>query len=71
MSQSQSSTTEDLGDLFVSVTGDEEVTEKQDEETSDREIHDENRVDEAVEDGLGDAIAGAQADSGDPGDTSN
>ena len=71
MSQSQSSTTEDLGDLFVSVTGDEEVTEEQDEETSDREIHDENRVDEAVEDGLGDAIAGAQADSGDPGNTSN
>jgi len=69
MSKSQSSSTDDLADIFVSVTGDEEITEEQDEESGDRELRDENRVDEAVEDGLGDAIAGAQADSGDPGET--
>ncbi len=69
MSKSQSSRTDDLADIFVSVTGDEEITEEQDEESGDRELRDENRVDEAVEDGLGDAIAGAQADSGDPGET--
>ena len=69
MSKSQSSSTDDLADIFVSVTGDEEITEEQDEKSGDRELRDENRVDEAVEDGLGDAIAGAQADSGDPGET--
>ena len=69
MSKSQSSRTDDLADIFVSVTGDEEITQEQDEESGDRELRDENRVDEAVEDGLGDAIAGAQADSGDPGET--
>ena len=69
MSKSQSSSTDDLADIFVSVTGDEEITEEQDEKSGDRELLDENRVDEAVEDGLGDAIAGAQADSGDPGET--
>ncbi|MFT4923248.1 MAG: hypothetical protein ACI8XM_002474 [Haloarculaceae archaeon] len=69
MSQSQSSRTEELGDIFVAVTGDEEVTEEQDEEGDDRELRDENRIDEAVADGLEDAIAGAQPDTGDPGDT--
>ncbi len=69
MSQSQSSSTDDLADLFVSVTGDEEVTERQDEEGDDRELRDESRIDEAVADGLEDAIAGAEPDTGDPGDT--
>jgi len=68
MSKSQSSSTDDLADIFVSVTGDEEITEEQDEEDGDRELRDENSVDEAVEDGLADAIAGAQPDSGDPGE---
>jgi hypothetical protein len=68
MSKSQSTTrTEELGDIFVSVTGDEEVTEKQHDEGSDRELRGENRIDEAVADGLDEAIEGAEADTGDPG----
>ncbi len=70
MSKSQSARTDDLADLFVSVTGDEEITEQQDEEGNDRELRGENRVDEAVADGLEDAIAGAEADGGDPGEAS-
>jgi hypothetical protein len=69
MSQTQSSRTDELGDIFVSVTGDEEITEQQDEAGDDRELRGENRIGEAVEDGLDDAIAGAQPDPGDPGDT--
>lgn len=56
-----------LNEIFVTVTGDEKVTESQ-EERVERELRGENRLDEALEDGLDDAIAGAQADSGDPGD---
>lgn len=68
MSQSQSTTrTEELSDIFVSVTGDEEVTEQQDDDGNDREIRGESHIDEAVADGLDDAIAGAEADPGDPG----
>ena len=67
MSKSQSRT-DDLADLFVSVTGDEEVTEEQTDEGSDRELQAESSVDEAVADGLEDAIAGAEPDSGDPGE---
>jgi hypothetical protein len=68
MSQTQSSDrTEELGDIFVSVTGGEEVTEEQEEDTTDRELPGESRIDEAVRDGLDDAIDGAQADTGDPG----
>jgi len=67
MSQSQSSRTEELGDIFVAVTGDEEVTETQDESGNERELRGESRIDEAVADGLDDAIAGAQPDTGDPG----
>ncbi len=70
MSKSQSSSTDDLADLFVSVTGDEEITDEQDTGGNDRELRDENRVDEAVADGLEDAIAGAEADAGDPGQAS-
>jgi len=68
MSQSQSKRTEELGDIFVSVTGDEEITEEQDDGGSDREVRGENRIDEAVEDGLDEAIEGMQVDTGDPGD---
>ncbi len=68
MSQSQSTTrTEELSDIFVSVTGDEEVTEQQDNDGNDRELRGESHIDEAVADGLDDAIAGAEADPGDPG----
>jgi hypothetical protein len=68
MSQSQSTTrTEELSDIFVSVTGDEEVTEQQDDDGNDRELRGESHIDEAVADGLDDAIAGAEADPGDPG----
>jgi hypothetical protein len=69
MSQTQQTDkTNELTEIFVSVTGDEEVTEQQDDDTTDRELPGESRIDEAVEDGLGDAIAGAEADTGDPGD---
>jgi hypothetical protein len=70
MSKTQSRTdrTEELSDLFVSVTGDEGVTEQQEEGTTNRELPGESRIDEAVRDGLDDAIAGAEADTGDPGD---
>jgi hypothetical protein len=68
MSQTQSnSETEDLADIFVSVTGDESVTEQQERDSNRRDISGENRIDEAVEDGLEDAIDGAQPDPGDPG----
>ncbi len=69
MSQTQQADkTDELTEIFVSVTGDEEVVEQQDEDTADRELPGESRIDEAVEDGLSDAIAGAEADTGDPGD---
>lgn len=68
MSQSQSTArTEELSDLFVSVTGDTEVTEKQQDENSNRELRGESRIDEAVADGLDDALDGAEPDTGDPG----
>lgn len=68
MSSSQpADRTRELADLFVAVTGSERVTEPQN-ENYDREIRGENRIDEAVRDGLEDAIAGAEPDPGDPGD---
>jgi len=68
MSQSQSNNrTDKLGDIFVSVTGDEEVTEQQDNDTNRRDVSGENRINEAVRDGLDDAIDGAEPDTGDPG----
>jgi hypothetical protein len=68
MSQSQPTTrTEELSNIFVSVTGDEKITEEQDDGGSDRELRGESHIDEAVADGLEDAIAGAEADTGDPG----
>ncbi|MEF8786271.1 MAG: hypothetical protein V5A45_10095 [Haloarculaceae archaeon] len=70
MSQSQSRRTEELADVFVAVTGDEEITEQQDDEGSNRELRGESRIDEAVADGLDEAIEGMEADTGDPGDVS-
>ncbi|MEF8900060.1 MAG: hypothetical protein V5A25_02390 [Halovenus sp.] len=68
MSQTQSTDrTEELSDIFVSVTGDKKVTEAQEDDTQNRELPGESNIDEAVEDGLGDAIAGAEPDPGDPG----
>jgi hypothetical protein len=68
MSQTQSNTeNEDLADIFVSVTGDEAVTEQQEKDSNRRDISGENRIDEAVKDGLEDAIDGAEPDPGDPG----
>jgi len=68
MSQSQSTTrTEELSDIFVAVTGDEEVTERQHDDGSDRELRGESRINEAVADGLEEAIEGAEPDTGDPG----
>jgi len=70
MSKSQSHSTTDterLGEIFVSVTGDEEITEEQEDDGNKRELHGENQIDEAVADGLDDAIDGAEPDSGDPG----
>ena len=70
MSQSQSARTEELADVFVAVTGDEEVTEQQDDAGDDRELRGESRIDEAVADGLDEAIEGMEVDTGDPGDIS-
>ncbi|PSQ50141.1 hypothetical protein BRD19_01565 [Halobacteriales archaeon SW_7_65_23] len=68
MSQTQSrERAEELSDIFVSVTGDEEVTETQEEDTNNREVPGESHIDEAVADGLDDAIDGAEPDPGDPG----
>lgn len=62
---------DELGDLFVAVTGDEAVTVSQDPATPDRELRDDPTVDDAVDDGLDDAIAGAEPDTGDPGEASD
>jgi len=68
MSQTQSTTrTEELSNIFVSVTGDKAVTETQDDEGDDRELRGESNINEAVADGLEEALEGAEADSGDPG----
>lgn len=48
----------ELGEIFVSVTGDDSVTEAQEDESTDRELPEDHDVD--VEDGLEDAVAGAE-----------
>jgi hypothetical protein len=69
MSESQrAGRAEELGSIFVSVTGGETVTEEQDENPTERELREENRISEAVDDGLTEAVAGAEADTGDPGE---
>lgn len=68
MSKSQQSSTEpDLGEMFVAITGDEEVTTHQDEDQDDREHPGDTDIEAAVQDGLEDAIDGAEANGGDPG----
>jgi len=69
MSQTQSADrVKELGDIFVSVTGGESVTEPQDGESSDREIRPDDELDpEEVADGLDDAVAGSETgDTSDP-----
>lgn len=68
MSKSQQPSTEtDLGEIFVAITGDEEVTTSQDDDWDDREHPGDTDIEAAVQDGLEDAIAGAEPDPGDPG----
>ncbi len=68
MTQTQCATrTEELGEIFVSVTGNKSITEKQVDDQPDRELRGENRINEAVADGLDDAIDGAEPNPGDPG----
>lgn len=72
MSKSQhANRMEELGNVFVAVTGEEEITEEQEADQPDRELRGESRIDEAVEDGLDEAIAGMEPDTGDPGKISN
>lgn len=64
MSRSQSpGRVDDLGDIFVSVTGDDSVTESQAESSSDRELPADATVE--LEDGLEDAVAGAEVTEAD------
>lgn len=58
----RSNRTDELGSLFVSVTGADGVTEAQERRPSDRELPAETAVD--VEDGLDDAVAGAEIEEG-------
>jgi len=62
MSKSQpTERVEELGNLFVSITGDESVTEQQDAEQTDREVTPAEEFDgEEVADGLDDAVDGAE-----------
>ncbi|PSP95143.1 hypothetical protein BRC91_03855 [Halobacteriales archaeon QS_4_62_28] len=59
-----SSRVDELSDIFVSVTGDDSVTETQKAQQSDREVPDDARVE--IEDGLEDAVDGAELGGGDP-----
>ena len=66
MSKSQSpERVAELRDIFVTVTGDESITERQADEQSDRELDpdDEFNPDE-VADGLDDAVAGSETSGG-------
>lgn len=65
MSESQSTDrVDELGEIFVSVTGDDSVTESQEEDDNDRELPPDEEVD--VEDGLEDAVDGAETGTIDP-----
>ena len=68
MSKTQESgRVEELGDIFVSVTGDDAVTESQDQEAqqSDRELP-EGGGNVEIDDGLDDAVDGAEIGGPDP-----
>lgn len=68
MSKSQQSSTDpDLGEMFVEITGDTEITTPQDDSRDDREHPGDTDIERAVQDGLEDAIDGAGPDGGDPG----
>lgn len=68
MSQSESNDkTAALTELFVKVTGDEQVTEPQEADDGDREVRQNHQIPEAVADGLEDAIDGAESISNAPG----
>jgi len=58
----------ELGDIFVSVTGDESVTEEQEGDAPDRELRPGEEFDpDEVADGLDDAVAGSETgDTSDP-----
>lgn len=58
----------ELGDIFVSVTGNESITEPQSADSPDREIRPEEEFDpNEVADGLDDAVAGSETgDTSDP-----
>ena len=66
MSKSQSSErVAELRDIFVTVTGDEAVTERQTDEQTDRELDPDEEFDpEEVADGLDDAVAGSETSGG-------
>jgi len=69
MSKSQSSDrVAELGDIFVSVTGDETITEEQFGDSPDRELRPDEEFDpDEVADGLDDAVAGSETgDTSDP-----
>ncbi|MDQ2073325.1 hypothetical protein ACODNH_07825 [Haloarcula sp. NS06] len=65
MSKSQSTErVAELRDIFVTVTGDEAVTESQTDEQTDRELNPDEEFDPAeVADGLDDAVAGSETGS--------
>ena len=66
MSKSQSpERVAELRDIFVTVTGDEAVTERQTDEQTDRELDPDEEFDpEEVADGLDDAVAGSETSGG-------
>ncbi len=66
MSKSQSpERVAELRDIFVTVTGDESITESQADEQTDRELDPDEEFDPAeVADGLDDAVAGSEMDGG-------
>ncbi|KOX93578.1 hypothetical protein [Haloarcula rubripromontorii] len=66
MSKSQSpERVAELREVFVTVTGDESITERQADEQSDRELDPDEEFDPAeVADGLDDAVAGSETDGG-------
>ncbi|MDT3433446.1 hypothetical protein [Haloarcula sp. 1CSR25-25] len=66
MSKSQSpERVAELRDIFVTVTGDESITESQADEQADRELDPDEEFDpEEVADGLDDAVAGSETSGG-------
>jgi hypothetical protein len=62
MSQTESpDRTDELRDVFISVTGDDRVTERQDDDGTDRELPEDAEVD--LDDGLDDALDGGETET--------